>query len=72
MVGSKGKPHGEAVWDLTLGVNVSGTFHLTRLALAHLTRVQPEDTPDGERGVVVMVSSESAVRASSTPSIQSH
>ncbi|KAG5641306.1 hypothetical protein DXG03_005555 [Asterophora parasitica] len=62
LINAKGKPHGTDVWDLTLGVNVAGTFHLTRLALEHLVRVKPEDTPDGERGVIILIASEAAVR----------
>ncbi|KAF8074600.1 3-hydroxy-acyl-CoA-dehydrogenase [Lyophyllum atratum] len=60
LINAKGKPHGTDVWDLTMGVNVAGTFHLTRLALEHLVRVKPEDTPDGERGVIILVASEAA------------
>ncbi|KAF5383657.1 hypothetical protein D9615_003846 [Tricholomella constricta] len=60
LVNSKGKAHGTDVWDLTMDVNVSGTFHLTRLALEHLVRVKPEDTTDGERGVIILVASEAA------------
>jgi len=60
MIDKTGKPHGTDVWDLTMGVNVAGTFHLTRLALEHLVHVKPEDTADGERGVIILVASEAA------------
>ncbi|KAG5637243.1 hypothetical protein H0H81_005288 [Sphagnurus paluster] len=60
MVNVKGKPAGTDVWDLTMDVNVSGTFYLTRLALEHLIKVAPEDTPDGERGVIFLIASEAA------------
>lgn len=62
MINAKGKPHGTALWDLTMGTNLTGAFNLTRLALEHLVRVKPEETPDGERGVVILVASEAAVR----------
>ncbi|KAJ6471228.1 hypothetical protein C8R47DRAFT_940408, partial [Mycena vitilis] len=39
--------------------NLTGAFNLTRLVLRHLIRVPPEDG-DGERGVVILVSSNAA------------
>jgi NAD(P)-dependent dehydrogenase (short-subunit alcohol dehydrogenase family) len=42
-------------------VNVIGTFNLTRQVLEHLIKVEPEGA-DGERGVIIMVSSAAAVR----------
>lgn len=45
-----------------MGINATGAFNLTRLAVEHLMRVTPEDTPDGERGVIILVASEAAVR----------
>jgi hypothetical protein len=50
------------LWNLTMAVNVTGTFNLTRLVLQHLVKVAPEEGPDGERGVVIFVASEAAVR----------
>lgn len=41
--------------------SLTGTFNLTRLALQHLVSVTPEEGPDGERGVVILVSSSAAV-----------
>ncbi|KAG6855904.1 hypothetical protein H0H87_009507 [Tephrocybe sp. NHM501043] len=60
MINAKGKPHGTDIWDLTMGVNAAGSFNLTRLALEHLVHVKPEDTPDGERGVIILVASVAA------------
>lgn len=48
-------------WELTMAINLTGTFNLTRLTLQHLVNVPPEEGPDGERGVVIFVSSVSAV-----------
>ncbi|KAJ7233090.1 3-hydroxyacyl-CoA dehydrogenase [Mycena rebaudengoi] len=60
IIDGQGKLHSAANWDLHLAVNLTGTFHLTRLALAHLVRVPPEEGADGERGVVILVSSTAA------------
>ncbi|KAL0579498.1 hypothetical protein V5O48_002540 [Marasmius crinis-equi] len=57
LLNAKGEPHSQSLWDRTLGVNLHGTFHLTRLAVKHLAQVPREDSSDGERGIVVMVSS---------------
>ncbi|KAF8074602.1 3-hydroxy-acyl-CoA-dehydrogenase [Lyophyllum atratum] len=53
-------PHSLDLWDFALSVNLTGSFNLTRLALPHLIKVEPEDTPDGERGVIIFVSSAAA------------
>ncbi|KAJ7483294.1 3-hydroxyacyl-CoA dehydrogenase [Mycena latifolia] len=58
-VDSRGKPHSPENWDLHLAVNLTGTFNLTRLTLEYLVRVPPEEG-DGERGVVILVSSTAA------------
>ncbi len=47
------------VWDATVSVNLSGTFHLTQLAMKYLVDVPLSE--DGERGVIIMVSSSVAV-----------
>ncbi|KAJ7173479.1 3-hydroxyacyl-CoA dehydrogenase [Mycena filopes] len=60
MVDARGKPHSVETWDLHLAVNLTGLFNLTRLVLEHLVRVPPEDGDDGERGVVILVSSTAA------------
>lgn len=57
VITTKGKLHTKQRWDQILGVNLHGTFHLTRLAMKHLIQVPKEDTEDAERGIVVMVSS---------------
>lgn len=57
----KTTPHSLDAWNFVIGVNLTGTFNLTRLVLAHLVKVEPEGE-DGERGVVIMVSSAAAVR----------
>jgi len=54
------------VWNFVLGINLTGTFNLTRLACKYLVKVPPEG-PDGERGVVVMVASSAAVRPRFVP-----
>ncbi|KAG6834716.1 hypothetical protein H0H93_007847, partial [Arthromyces matolae] len=54
------EPHGLDLWDFAIAVNLTGSFNLTRLVLPHLVKVKPEDTSDGERGVVVFVSSSAA------------
>lgn len=61
VVNAKGRPHSTGMWDEMLAINLSGTFHLTRLAMKHLIHVSPEEGPDGERGVVLMISSNAAV-----------
>ncbi|KOS17577.1 3-hydroxyacyl-CoA dehydrogenase type-2 [Escovopsis weberi] len=45
--------------DFVLGVNLRGTIDLVRQSVVHLAKVPPEE-PDGERGVVILVSSSSA------------
>ncbi|RFU81829.1 3-hydroxyacyl- dehydrogenase [Trichoderma arundinaceum] len=45
--------------DFVLGVNLRGTIDLIRQSAFHLAKVDPEG-PDGERGVIIMVSSSSA------------
>ncbi|KDR70867.1 hypothetical protein GALMADRAFT_254482 [Galerina marginata CBS 339.88] len=56
----QGKAHSLKVWDSVIAINVTGSFNLTRLVLEHLVKVEPEDGEDGERGVVVLVSSSAA------------
>jgi len=48
------------IWDFTIAVNLTGSFNLTRLVLEHLVKVDPESGTDGERGVVIFVSSAAA------------
>jgi NAD(P)-dependent dehydrogenase (short-subunit alcohol dehydrogenase family) len=61
IIGANGEPHSLDVWNFVLGVNLTGTFNLTRIVCKYLVRVLPEG-PDEERGVVVMVASSAAVR----------
>jgi 3-hydroxyacyl-CoA dehydrogenase / 3-hydroxy-2-methylbutyryl-CoA dehydrogenase len=56
----KTTPHSLDVWNFVIGINLTGTFNLTRLVLNHLIKVEPEGE-DGERGIVIMVSSAAAV-----------
>lgn len=55
-----GEPHSLDLWNFAIGVNLTGTFNLTRLTCKHLAQTEPEG-PDGERGVVIMVASSAAV-----------
>lgn len=66
-VGTAGKiidAHNEAhsldLWEFTIGVNLTGSFNLTRLALKEMVKTKPEEG-DGERGVVLFVASAAAV-----------
>ncbi|KAJ3756196.1 3-hydroxyacyl-CoA dehydrogenase [Lentinula raphanica] len=67
-----GQPHSTRTWDRVLGVNLTGTFHLTRMVAKHLVTVPREyelpkaegdigkddaTVTDGERGVIIMVAS---------------
>lgn len=54
-----GEPHSLDLWNFAIGVNLTGTFNLTRLTCKHLAQTEPEG-PDGERGVVIMVASSAA------------
>ncbi|KAG5643850.1 hypothetical protein DXG03_009533 [Asterophora parasitica] len=60
IIDAQNEPHSLDLWDFTLSVNLTGSFNLTRLALPHLIKVTPEDTPDGERGVIIFVASAAA------------
>ncbi|KIY70130.1 3-hydroxyacyl-CoA dehydrogenase [Cylindrobasidium torrendii FP15055 ss-10] len=60
IIDAKNEPHALDVWDYVIAVNLTGTFNLTRLALKHIVKSEPEEGPDAERGVVIMVSSAAA------------
>lgn len=45
--------------DFVLNINLRGTLDFVRQALPYMTQVQP-DGADGERGVVILVSSSAA------------
>lgn len=57
----KGEPHSLDLWDFAIAVNLTGSFNLTRLALKHLVKVEAEQGPDAERGVIIFVASAAAV-----------
>ncbi|PTB66013.1 NAD(P)-binding protein [Trichoderma citrinoviride] len=59
ILNSKGKTVNLDDVDFVLGVNIRGTIDLIRQSAVHLAKVEPEG-PDGERGVVILVSSSSA------------
>lgn len=46
-------------FDFIMNINVRGSVDLIKQVLPHLSRVEPEQ-PDGERGVLVLVSSSAA------------
>ncbi|TFK24626.1 3-hydroxy-acyl-CoA-dehydrogenase [Coprinopsis marcescibilis] len=60
IIDAKNEPHSLELWDFAIAVNLTGSFNLTRLALKHLVKVDPEQGPDGERGVVIFVASAAA------------
>lgn len=60
IIDTKKEPHALDLWDYVLAVNLTGTFNLTRLALKHLVDVASEEGGDGEKGVIIMVSSAAA------------
>lgn len=47
-------------FDFVLNVNLRGTIDLVRQTLPHLASLSDASSPDGERGVVVMVASSAA------------
>jgi NAD(P)-dependent dehydrogenase (short-subunit alcohol dehydrogenase family) len=55
LVGRRG-PHDLEVWDRVVKVNLSGTFHLFRLAAWDMATLDPVGA-DGERGVLISTSS---------------
>lgn len=69
IIDAQNEPHSLDLWDFVLAVNLTGTFNLTRLALKHMVHNQPEESIDGERGVVILVSSSAAVRLSVESSV---
>jgi len=60
IIDSRNEPHSLDLWDFVLAVNLTGTFNLTRLALKHMVRSEPDEGLDGERGVIILVSSSAA------------
>lgn len=62
IIDAHGEPHSLDLWEFAMAVNLTGSFNLTRLVVKHLVKVDPEQTADAERGVVVFVASAAAVR----------
>ncbi|KIJ55215.1 hypothetical protein M422DRAFT_774301 [Sphaerobolus stellatus SS14] len=62
VINASGSPHSLSLFRFTQEVNVIGTFNLARLACKHLIEVPPEGE-DGERGIVIMISSVAAFEA---------
>ncbi|CAF9920370.1 hypothetical protein IMSHALPRED_004863 [Imshaugia aleurites] len=54
-----GDPFDIKSFDFVMNINVRGSIDLVRQLLPHMIRVNPE-APDGERGVVLLVSSSAA------------
>ena len=54
-----GDPFDLKGFDFVMNINVRGSIDLVRQFLPHLIKVEPE-TPDGERGVIILVSSSAA------------
>ncbi len=46
--------------DAVLNINVRGTLDVVRQVLPHLARAAPDDGPDAEHGIVIMVASSAA------------
>ena len=55
-----GDPFDLKGFDFVININVRGSIDLVRQLLPHMTTVKPEE-PDGERGIVVLVSSSAAL-----------
>lgn len=55
---SKGNPFPLDLWNKVIGVNLTGTFNVVRLASLAMTRNEPN--ADGERGVIINTSSGAA------------
>ncbi|HTF35275.1 MAG TPA: SDR family NAD(P)-dependent oxidoreductase [Myxococcota bacterium] len=58
IVADDGTPFPSELWSRTLAVNLTGTFHVTRFAAAAMLKNAPDE--EGERGVIVNVSSGAA------------
>ena len=54
-----GNPFDIGSFDFVMNINVRGSIDLVRQLLPHMTKVEPE-VGDGERGVVLLVSSSAA------------
>jgi NAD(P)-dependent dehydrogenase (short-subunit alcohol dehydrogenase family) len=56
---SKEQPFPLATWNKVIGINLTGTFNVIRLAALAMTRNEPEGT-SGERGVIINTASGAA------------
>lgn len=56
---AKHKPLSLDSFDLVVAINLRGTIDLVRQCLPHMVTADPDD-PDGEHGVVIMISSSAA------------
>ena len=54
-----GEPFDIKAFDFVMNINVRGSIDLVRQVLPYLSKVEPE-APDGERGIIVLVSSSAA------------
>ena len=54
-----GDPFDLKGFDFVMNINVRGSIDLVRQSLPHMIKVEPE-APDGERGVIILVSSSAA------------
>jgi 3-hydroxyacyl-CoA dehydrogenase / 3-hydroxy-2-methylbutyryl-CoA dehydrogenase len=59
LVGKSNEPVDMSTLDFVLNINLRGVLDLLRLCLPHMTTNKPTE-PDGERGVLVLVSSSAA------------
>jgi len=59
IVDRHGDPFEMKGFDFVMNINVRGSIDLVRQLLPHMTKVEPE-APDGERGIIVLVSSSAA------------
>ena len=59
IIDRQGEPFDIKGFDFVMSINVRGSIDLIRQILPHLIQVEPAE-PDGERGVIVLVSSSAA------------
>jgi NAD(P)-dependent dehydrogenase (short-subunit alcohol dehydrogenase family) len=55
-VNRDGSPHDLAAFNRVIGINLTGTFNVLRIAAAAMARTEPADA-DGQRGVIINTSS---------------
>lgn len=63
IIDKNGDPLRMSDFDFVMNINVRGSIDLVRQTLPYLIKVEPLE-PDGERGVVVLVSSSAALMGS--------